>query len=366
MNDDSNIYLGKDRESGISIIIPLYNVEEVIFETLESIENQTFDDFEVVMINDGSTDKTMEIVEQYIKDKPRFKLYTQPNAGPASARNHGLRISKKMYICFVDSDDIVPEYALKLMYDAAVTTGSKLITGATKRFNSSREWFIPMHIKHNIAKPGLKTLLKNPELFYSIGPCAKLYHYSLIDGVFFPENIRYGEDQPFVLHALLQAENIYTVERVVYYYRLRDGESQSLTQSVNQDPIRILKSVFQIFDYGEAELIKNNTEYEIALKYYQRVSSIELWGALRASIESKNSKNQQIAFTMVLEWFKTKSESFLNTISSFRYFLLHSGIERSRYITKDNRENYRQLIAYLWGQQGNEAKQAFKKNVSIA
>ncbi|MBA5790532.1 CDP-glycerol:glycerophosphate glycerophosphotransferase, partial [Escherichia coli] len=79
-----------------------------------------------------------------------------------------------------------------------------------------------------------------------------------IDGVFFPENIRYGEDQPFVLHALLQAENIYTVEKVVYYYRLRDGESQSLTQSVNKDPIRILKSVFQIFDYGEAELLKNN------------------------------------------------------------------------------------------------------------
>ncbi|MDF8029862.1 CDP-glycerol:glycerophosphate glycerophosphotransferase, partial [Listeria monocytogenes] len=83
----------------------------------------------------------------------------------------------------------------------------------------------------------------------------------------------------------------------------------------------------------EAELLKNNTEYEIALKYYQRVSSVELWGALRAAIESKKSENQQIAFTMTLDWLKTKSDDFLNIIPSFRYFLLFSSIERVRYIT---------------------------------
>ncbi|EAK8404926.1 CDP-glycerol:glycerophosphate glycerophosphotransferase [Listeria monocytogenes] len=365
MNSDSNNNINKNREAGISIIIPLYNVEEVILETLESIHEQTFDMYEVLLIDDGSTDKTIEMVTEYISDKPQFQLHTQPNGGPASARNHGLRLANRMYICFVDSDDIIPNYALQLMYDGAISTGSKLITGATKRFNSEGEWFIPMHIQYNIAKPGMKTLLKNPELFYSIGPCAKLYHHSLIDGVFFPENIRYGEDQPFVLHALLQAENIYTVEKVVYYYRLRDGESQSLTQSVNKDPIRILKSVFQIFDYGEAELLKNNTEYEVALKYYQRVSSVELWGALRAAIESKKSENQQIAFTMTLDWLKTKSDDFLNIIPSFRYFLLFSSIERVRYITKDNKENYRQLITYLWERQGEEAKIAFRKAYPI-
>lgn len=365
MNIDSNEYIEQNRKSGISIIIPLFNVEEIIFETLESIHDQTFELYEVLLIDDGSTDKTKEIVMQYIKDKPRFKLYSQPNGGPASARNHGLRLANREYICFVDSDDIIPNYALQLMYVGAITTGSKLITGATKRFNSNGEWFIPMHIKYNIAKPGMKTLLKNPELFYSIGPCAKLYHHSLIEGVYFPENIRYGEDQPFVLHALLQVENIYTVEKVVYYYRLRDGESQSLTQSVNKNPIRILKSVFQIFDYGEAEFLKNNTEFEVALKYYQRVSSIELWGALRAAIESKKSENQKIAFTMTLDWLKTKTDDFLNIIPSFRYFLLHSSIERVRYITKDNKENYRKLITYLWSRQGEEAKKAFKKAYPI-
>ncbi|EIZ1998460.1 glycosyltransferase, partial [Listeria innocua] len=365
MSKDSNKIIEQSREIGISIIMPLYNVEEVILETLESIHEQTFDSYEVLLIDDGSTDKTIEIVTEYIKDKPRFKLYTQPNGGPASARNHGLRLAVGMYICFVDSDDILPNYSLQLMYDGAISTGAKLITGATKRFNSEGEWFIPMHIQYNIAKPGMKTLLKNPELFYSIGPCAKLYHHSLIDGVFFPENIRYGEDQPFVLHALLQAKDIYTVEKVVYYYRLRDGESQSLTQSVDKDPIRILKSVFQIFDYGEEELKKNNTDYEVALKYYQRVSSVELWGALRAAIESKKSENQKIAFTMTLDWLKTKSDDFLNIIPSFRYFLLFSSIERVRYITKDNKENYRNLIGYLWSRQGEEAKIAFRKTYPI-
>ncbi|HEM1668550.1 TPA: CDP-glycerol glycerophosphotransferase family protein, partial [Listeria monocytogenes] len=79
----------------------------------------------------------------------------------------------------------------------------------------------------------------------------------------------------------------------------------------------------------------------------------------------KKSENQQIAFTMTLDWLKTKSDDFLNIIPSFRYFLLFSSIERVRYITRDNKENYRQLITYLWERQGEEAKIAFRKAYPI-
>lgn len=74
MNSDSNNNINKNREAGISIIIPLYNVEEVILETLESIHEQTFDMYEVLLIDDGSTDKTIEMVTEYISDKPKISV----------------------------------------------------------------------------------------------------------------------------------------------------------------------------------------------------------------------------------------------------------------------------------------------------
>ncbi|WP_036098184.1 glycosyltransferase family 2 protein [Listeria floridensis] len=285
--------LEEKREIGISIIVPLYNVAEIVGETLKSIDEQDFSNYEVLLIDDGSSDDTVQIVRSFIQGKDKFQLIEQPNAGPAAARNHGLRLAKGEYILFVDSDDLIPDFALSLMYNAAVSHQAELVTGATKRFNSEREWFIPSHLRYNIAKPGEKTIIENPELFYSIGPCAKLYHHELVKDQFFPESIRYGEDQPFVLHTLLNASKIFTVEKVVYYYRLRDGEEQSLTQSVGKDPMRILQSVFDVFDFGEKEIARSNTPEEVALEYYKRVSDIEFWASLKAIVESKDSEIQK-------------------------------------------------------------------------
>ncbi|WP_163652506.1 CDP-glycerol:glycerophosphate glycerophosphotransferase [Listeria sp. PSOL-1] len=361
----NNMDLKEKRDCAISVIVPLYNVADIVLETLISIEKQTFHDYEVLLIDDGSTDETVTIVTDFIGKSNNFKLIKQENGGPAVARNHGLKLAKGEYICFVDSDDILPDFALQLMYEAAIKNEADLVTGATKRFNSETEWFIPSHIQYNIAKPGEKNILKNPELFYSIGPCAKLYHYTLIEGCFFPETIRYGEDQPFVLHALLNAQKIYTVEKVVYYYRFRDGENESLTQSVYKDPVQILQSVFDVFDFGEKEILKSNVPENIALEYYKRVSSVELWASLKASTESKDSHIQKTCYQMILTWFQSKSDKFLNLIPSFRYFLCFSTIERSAYIQKDVRDDYRALIAYLWEKQLPEAKAAFAKSYPL-
>lgn len=140
----------------VSVIVPLYNVAEIIDETLKSLDEQDFSDYEVLLIDDGSSDDTVKIVNAFIKNKPKFKLIEQENAGPAAARNHGLRLANGEYILFVDSDDLIPEFALSLMHQAAVSHQAELVTGATKRFNSEKEWFIPSHLRYNIAKPGEK------------------------------------------------------------------------------------------------------------------------------------------------------------------------------------------------------------------
>lgn len=194
----------------ISIIIPVYHVADIIEDTLKSIQNQTFENYEVLLIDDGSKDETAEVIERCIAHDGRFHYVYKENQGPAAARNDGLKLAKGDFILFVDSDDLLAPNALTVMYQAAQSENADLVTGSTKRFNQKQEWFIDAHITENVIKPGAKTFEENPELVYSIGPCAKLYKKELVEDIRFLEEIKYGEDQPFVLETLIRAQkNLY-------------------------------------------------------------------------------------------------------------------------------------------------------------
>ena len=91
----------------ISVIVPVYNVEEYLDECLESISHQTYTDIEVILVNDGSTDGSREICERYCQQDPRFHLINQENQGQSVARNNGVAVSKGEFVTFVDSDDIL-------------------------------------------------------------------------------------------------------------------------------------------------------------------------------------------------------------------------------------------------------------------
>lgn len=105
----------------ISIIIPIYNRADLIEETLDSIKQQTHEDWECIIVDDGSTDDTISVVEQFIANDPRFKLYKRPEdllKGPSSCRNYGVTLSSGRFIQFFDSDDIMHPNHLKLKQDA--------------------------------------------------------------------------------------------------------------------------------------------------------------------------------------------------------------------------------------------------------
>ena len=119
--------ISMSEEVDISLIIPVYNVEKYLERTLKSVENQTFKNFEVVIVNDGSTDRSMEIIEKFMNRNSNFVLVDQENAGVGAARNAGIKISRGMYIAFLDSDDFLePEYLEKL-YFTAIKTGSDIV-----------------------------------------------------------------------------------------------------------------------------------------------------------------------------------------------------------------------------------------------
>lgn len=91
----------------ISIIVPIYNVEKYIFKCLESIVNQSFTDFEVILVDDGSTDNSSIICNKFVTEDSRFKYFYKNNGGLSDARNYGLNYAKGKYVVFIDSDDFI-------------------------------------------------------------------------------------------------------------------------------------------------------------------------------------------------------------------------------------------------------------------
>ena len=111
----------------ITLIIPLYNAARFIAETLQSVQAQTYTDWECLVIDDGSTDNGAEIVQRIAQADTRIRYVYQSNAGPSAARNHGLRLAKGDYIQFLDADDWFPPQRFERMLSAYMQTSEKVI-----------------------------------------------------------------------------------------------------------------------------------------------------------------------------------------------------------------------------------------------
>lgn len=120
--------INEKQEVKVNIIVPLYNMERYISQTLESLINQSFQDIEILCINDGSTDRSLEIIDSYSKKDKRIKVYTKKNGGIADARNYGLTKVTAPYFAFVDSDDTVEPDFILTMYNEAIKSKSDVVT----------------------------------------------------------------------------------------------------------------------------------------------------------------------------------------------------------------------------------------------
>ena len=203
----------------ISIIIPVYNAEMFIRRCLDSILSQTYKNYEVLVVNDGSTDSTEEIVQQYISKYHFIKLINQKNKRAAAARNNGIRHAKGEYIAFIDADDFIHKSYLEILYDNLVTYGAEVST--CKFYCSSKDEFKTLDLKQN--NPYLRT---NIEVMYECcdinktaitSPWCKIYKKSLFDGIEYPEGRTY-EDLATTHKVLYRAKKIVTTDLELYCY----------------------------------------------------------------------------------------------------------------------------------------------------
>ena len=208
--------------SKISVIIPVYNVEKYLRECLDSVINQTLKDIEIICVNDGSTDNSLEILKEYEKQDSRIKIIDKKNEGVAAARNDGIRIATGEFVCFIDPDDYYPLVdILEDLYTNAKQNNVYICGGEFSCFTNNDR-----NLTQNYGDtfegylfPENK-LIKYSDYQFDYGYHRFIYNknFLLQNKIFFPKYKRF-QDPPFMVNAMITAGNFYALNKITYAYR---------------------------------------------------------------------------------------------------------------------------------------------------
>lgn len=258
----------------LSIIVPVYNVENFLAPCLDSILAQTFTDFEVLLIDDGSTDGSAAICERYAARDDRIRLFRQENGGHTSARQAGLRQALGRYIAFVDSDDWIAPSMYQKLCDAAKATDAQMVcccyTSVAPEKQIERPDFCEpgLYDKQRLMEEIYPRMLYSGTFFhYGISPslCNKLFRRALIAQHLFtvPLSLKLGEDGLAVYGCLLDADTAFFLRESLYFYR---SSHTSLTHTM--DAARLAENHLLFDSYDRLAAQSTGPDMERQLLYY--------------------------------------------------------------------------------------------------
>ena len=221
----------------ISVILPVFNSEKYIKEAIESVLNQTLSDFELIIVNDGSTDNTLNVISQFEDD--RIILINQENSGPGASRNTALEMASGEYVMYLDSDDWFCENAFEIAYGQAKGKRTDMtffqminyndITGETYE----NDWFDMTSFDETFENRVFSPDETPGSIFdLSVGVCQKIYDTTFLRRIDakFPEGI-FFEDMPFFYYVYLKCERISIIKKHLYFRRKHD---ESITHVVDE------------------------------------------------------------------------------------------------------------------------------------
>ena len=264
----------------VSVIVPVYNVEKYLRKCLDSLVNQTFKDYEIIVVNDGSTDTSQDIINEYVSKYSNIKAFKKENGGLSSARNAGIIQAIGDYIAFVDSDDYVEIFFLEKMYEKAINTESDVVICDYYAVTEENKQYMHCH----------KQMSPEDKIEYLLSPqmvCTKLIKKEIIDKARFKENTYY-EDLDYCVKILPYINKVSFVDEALYDYYIRSGSimSQTTFNSHLLDIFTVLddcKNALQENFYREAEylyithLLRTATlrflDYSDTLEYLVKINS---------------------------------------------------------------------------------------------
>jgi len=331
--------LGKYSNSGdflakISIIIPVYNTSRYLDECLGSVLNQSFQDIEVICVNDGSTDNSLEILRNY-----PVKIIDQANQGLSASRNNGLKEATGKYVLFLDSDDYLEDNALSELYGIMESKSLDLLifkiidfddeTREKSKYSYFEMDLLKSHVKDDVfCYDDVKHLLFR----ISVTAPGKLYRRDLIEGMSFKEGLIF-EDNPFFIELFLKAKRVLFKDEYYYFRRIHKN---SITNS-NFDKFSDVITIYNIIDdiivqSGEYETVKHKLFNRQCRDIYLRFSQVpdELKDEFFLKIQNDfKAKKERYESDGTLDLANKRSRKiFLKAITSKNYHEFESSIEK--------------------------------------
>lgn len=202
----------------ISVVVPIYNVEKYLKKCIDSILIQTYENIEIILVDDGSLDNCGKICDEYEKDDKRVKVIHKQNGGLSDARNAGINIAKGKYITFIDSDDFVERNSIELLYRNIIEYGKDISIGQIYRFHTEKNMNkkeTKEHIKVYETKEAMEQLLYNNQ--YSTSTAGKLFLTNLFENIKFPYGKKY-EDLATVYKLIFNSNGVVVTNQNVYNY----------------------------------------------------------------------------------------------------------------------------------------------------
>ena len=225
----------------ISVILSAYNEEKFISKAIESVVNQTLKDIEIIIINDGSTDNTLDIINSYAEKDNRIVVIDQENIGLGASRNKGMKIAQGGYVTFLDGDDWFTEEAFEIAYKEAKAKDTDITMYQMINYDDEtgriyeNDWFNLNNLDESFDDVVFSPDKTKDFLFdLSVSSCQKIYRNSFLKSIdaSFPEGI-YFEDMPFFFYVYLKAERISIIRKHFYYRRKHNASITHVVDAKN-------------------------------------------------------------------------------------------------------------------------------------
>lgn len=302
----------------ISVVVPIYNTEKYLKKCIDSILNQTFKDFELIIINDCSPGDANNIIKEY--DDSRIKyIKNKTNKGIGFNRNLGIKEAKGDYICFIDSDDYIRCDFLEMMYNKCIKDNLDLcICDYIYVYDSSKEKKVRLESFNNT------NLDETPNLLIDIplGPCNKMYRKSLLtkNKIKFSETLKY-EDVSFVASTLFYSDKIGKIDECLNYFSVHENSETSTRD----------ERVFDIFK--QLDLVKEVYENEKNLYLNELIVSI----VFNYTIQQRYQKDEKIIDEFIdyaFEYLEKNNIDYKSSLYLIERPFFKSFIEKSKFRTK--------------------------------
>lgn len=303
----------------ISVIVPIYNTERFLEEALDSIVNQTFfDNMEVILVDDGSTDRSKKIIEKYVSRYKNVHGYYENHLGECGVRNLGLDVARGEYIHQMDADDFILPDSYEKLYRCTENGKYDVVTSNYVRWNNDRAWEIGIgeHV-FNKSRENIEntSLADYPQLSWDTPLWNKIIKKEFLDenNIRFQEKCTIYSDNPFAIKVYINAKHVYVLNDVTYCWRVREVGT-SLSQRTD---LQMPKSFYEMAKNVNDILIEKFSDKNLLNEKYQKLLQTDLFILITKINSNYPVEHQDELFEVVLDVLNLVPEEFLNNSTSF-------------------------------------------------